>query len=74
MTDATIGVVGLGAMGMGTALALVDAGFKVFGFDVDTAKLSVLTAAGGMACASPAALAEHTDRVITLVVNAQQVE
>ncbi|MFT5173148.1 MAG: putative dehydrogenase [Gammaproteobacteria bacterium] len=74
MTDATIGVVGLGAMGMGTALALVDAGFKVFGFDLDAAKLSVLTAAGGIACASPAALAEHTDRVITLVVNAQQVE
>jgi len=74
MTDATVGVAGLGAMGMGTALALVDAGFKVAGFDIDAAKLAHLAAAGGIACDSPAALAEHTDRVITLVVNANQVE
>lgn len=74
MNDATVGVAGLGAMGMGTALALVDAGFKVAGFDVDTTKLAAFAAAGGIACDSPAALAEHTERVITLVVNAQQVE
>jgi putative dehydrogenase len=74
MADTTVGVVGLGAMGMGAALALIDAGFNVFGFDVDAAKLSALNASGGTACESPAALAEHTDRVITLVVNAEQVE
>ncbi len=74
MTDRAIGVAGLGAMGMGTALALVDAGFRVAGFDVDAAKLDAFQAEGGIACASPAALAEHTDRVITLVVNAAQVE
>ena len=74
MTDMTVGVAGLGAMGMGTALALVDAGFNVVGFDVDAEKLAAFAAAGGIACDSPAALAKHTERVITLVVNAAQVE
>jgi putative dehydrogenase len=74
MADRTIGVAGLGAMGMGTALALVDAGFRVAGFDIDAAKLAAFEEAGGIACASPAALAGHTGRVITMVVNAAQVE
>ena len=74
MTAPTAGVAGLGAMGMGTALALVDAGLRVAGFDVDPAKLKAFEEGGGIACGSPAAMAEHTDRVITMVVNAAQVE
>lgn len=74
MAGRRVGVAGLGAMGMGTALALVDAGFTVAGYDLDPAKRDALAAAGGIACASPAELAEHADRVITLVVNAAQVE
>ncbi|MFT5446549.1 MAG: putative dehydrogenase [Gammaproteobacteria bacterium] len=74
MADATVGVAGLGAMGMGTALALLDAGFKVAGYDIDAAKLASFAQAGGIVCDRPVALAEHSDRVITLVVNAQQVE
>jgi 3-hydroxyisobutyrate dehydrogenase len=74
MSDDSVGVAGLGAMGMGTALALVDAGLRVAGFDVDTTKLQAFEAGGGIACDSPAAMAAHTDRVLTMVVNASQVE
>jgi 3-hydroxyisobutyrate dehydrogenase len=74
MEDRSIAVAGLGAMGMGTALALVDAGFRVAGFDIDAGKLAAFERAGGIACANPAALAQHTGRVITMVVNAAQVD
>jgi len=74
MTDRTVGVAGLGAMGMGVALALVDAGFRVAGYDVDAARLDAFEAAGGIPCDGAAGLARHAERVITLVVNAAQVE
>jgi len=74
MSEKRVAVAGLGAMGMGVALALVDAGFRVAGYDLDETKLAALVEAGGVACRSPAELAVHADRVITLVVNADQVE
>jgi 3-hydroxyisobutyrate dehydrogenase len=74
MAQTSIAVAGLGAMGMGTALALLDAGFRVAGFDIDDAKLAAFEHAGGTACDHPAALAQHADRVITMVVNAAQVD
>ena len=61
MANATVGVAGLGAMGMGTALALLDAGFTVAGYDIDAAKLASFAKAGGIACDRPVALAEHSD-------------
>ena len=74
MSKPTVGVAGLGAMGMGTALALVDAGYAVAGYDVDGTKLAALSDAGGIACNTAAELASHTDQVVTMVVNADQVE
>ena len=64
MSDDSVGVAGLGAMGMGTALALVDAGLRVAGFDVDAAKLQAFEAGGGIACAglSHAVGGVHHDR------------
>ena len=47
-------------MGMGTALALVDAGLRVAGFDVDPSRLRAFEEGGGIACESPAAMAAHT--------------
>ena len=37
--DTTIGVIGLGIMGAAYARNLMGKGFKVIGFDVDTAKI-----------------------------------
>jgi 3-hydroxyisobutyrate dehydrogenase len=70
----TVGVVGLGSMGLGSALALVDAGFDVVGFDVNPAAAEKLTAGGGRTVESPAALARATNTVMIVVINSDQVD
>lgn len=70
----TVGVVGLGAMGMGMAQSLVRAGFVVKGYDIAPAAGQALAAAGGQAAASVAAAAAGADVLIVMVVNAAQVE
>lgn len=70
----TVGVVGLGAMGMGTALALLDAGFDVIGCDVSEAACGHFSSSGGRCVGSPAALGAECDLVLLIVVNADQVE
>ena len=42
--QSTVGVVGMGYVGLPLALAMVDVGFPVIGFDVDEAKIRDLTA------------------------------
>lgn len=69
-----VGIIGLGAMGLGTAVALLSAGFEVLGCDVDPEACRALQAAGGHSYATPAELARDVDVVLTLVVNALQVE
>jgi 3-hydroxyisobutyrate dehydrogenase len=70
----TVGVVGLGSMGLGSALALVDGGFDVVGFDVNAEAGRPLSAQGGRVVASPAAVAAEADIVLIVVVNARQVD
>jgi 3-hydroxyisobutyrate dehydrogenase len=70
----TVGVIGLGSMGMGVALTLVKAGYTVWGSDVRASALETLREAGGHGAMTPAELGEHADVVIVLVVNAQQTE
>ncbi|MBM3517737.1 MAG: NAD(P)-dependent oxidoreductase [Alphaproteobacteria bacterium] len=69
-----VGIIGLGAMGMGVAQSLLHAGFPVVGFDVRSAALAALGAAGGRSAATPAALAGKVEHLIVLVVSAEQVE
>ncbi len=70
----TVGVIGLGAMGMGTARAPVDAGFTVTGCDVDADARGRFETAGGQVALTPAATAQQSDLLLLLVVNAEQVE
>lgn len=70
----TVGVVGLGAMGMGMAQSLVRAGFVVKGYDIAPTAGQALAASGGQAAASVAAAAAGADVLIVMVVNAAQVE
>lgn len=72
--QSVVGIVGLGSMGLGTALALVDAGFDVVGCDVDAAALEKLNAGGGRTVESPAAVASEANIVLIVVVNSQQVD
>jgi L-threonate 2-dehydrogenase len=69
-----VGVIGLGAMGMGVARSLLRAGFSVHACDVRQAVLDAFAKEGGIACASPAELGEKCEVVLTVVVNAAQTE
>jgi 3-hydroxyisobutyrate dehydrogenase len=69
-----VAVIGLGAMGMGTAKALLDAGFSVTGCDVSPAALEQFADAGGKTAYTPAEAARGARFVLLIVVNASQVE
>lgn len=69
-----VGVIGLGAMGMGVALSLVREGFEVHACDVRPEAVQKVVDAGGIRAESPAALAKVVDVLITVVVTADQTE
>ncbi len=69
-----VGVVGLGAMGMGVARSLLRAGFSVHACDVRPEAVQAIVDQGGHRAESPAALAKQVDILIVLVVNADQTE
>jgi 3-hydroxyisobutyrate dehydrogenase len=69
-----VGVIGLGAMGMGVARSLLRAGFDVHACDVRAEAVQGIVDAGGHAAASPAALGRVVQALIVLVVNAEQTE
>ncbi|MCP5364500.1 MAG: NAD(P)-dependent oxidoreductase [Hyphomicrobiales bacterium] len=74
MAPATIGFVGLGAMGLPMAVRLIEAGYQVRGFDVSDAALSRLIEVGGTACTSPVATAKGASAVITMLPNSAAVQ
>ncbi|WTR51981.1 NAD(P)-dependent oxidoreductase [Streptomyces sp. NBC_00056] len=73
-TRARVGVVGLGAMGLGMARSLRNAGYDVGVHDLRPEVAAGFARDGGTAFASPAELAAEVDVLIGVVVNAAQVE
>ena len=69
-----IGVIGLGAMGMGVARSLLRAGFETHVADLRPEPIRQLEEEGALGHASPLALAPHVEALIILVVNAAQTE
>lgn len=69
-----VGVIGLGAMGMGVAQSLLRKGFEVHACDVRADAVQRIVDAGGHRADSPAALGKLVDALIILVVNADQTE
>ena len=69
-----VGVVGLGAMGMGVAMSLLREGFEVHACDVRAEAVQKVVDAGGIRAESPAAMAPLVDVLITVVVNADQTD
>jgi L-threonate 2-dehydrogenase len=69
-----IGVIGIGAMGMGVAKALVRKGWRPYVRDIKPAREAEARSAGAIVCNSSQELAAHCDIVITLVVDAQQTD
>ncbi len=69
-----VGLIGLGAMGLGMAGSLRRAGHQVRVCDVRQQAAQDFAKDGGTACATPAELAAGCDIVISVVVNADQTE
>ncbi len=68
-----VGLIGLGAMGIGMAKSLLKAGFRVCGYDINPAAVANFVAAGGEGAATVAAAAAGADLLIVVVLNADQV-
>ena len=69
-----VGLIGLGAMGLGMAQSLRRAGHRVHVFDVRAEAARAFAVEGGVACGSPAQVASQCDVVVSVVVNAAQTE
>ena len=70
----TVGLIGLGAMGLGMAQSLRRTGFDLRVFDVRPGVAERFAQGGGTACSSAAALAAACDVVVCVVVTAAQTE
>ncbi|HSD40610.1 MAG TPA: L-threonate dehydrogenase [Burkholderiales bacterium] len=74
MAGRNVGVIGLGAMGLGVARSLLRAGFATHACDMRKDVLDAFAAEGGIAHLTPAALARACEVVAILVVNTDQSE
>jgi L-threonate 2-dehydrogenase len=70
----SVGVIGLGAMGLGMASSLRRAGHRVGVCDVRHEAAQAFARDGGSAYRSPAELAPSVDVIVSVVVNAAQTE
>lgn len=73
-TAKSVGIVGLGAMGLGVARSLLRAGFVVHACDMRAEVLATIAADGANPHQNPASLASQVDALIVLVVNAEQTD
>lgn len=71
---ARVGVIGLGALGRPVAERLVNDGCDVAVFDVRDEPMAALKNLGASACESPAAVAAHSEIVISLVSDRAQTD
>lgn len=72
--DVSVGLIGLGAMGLGMAQSLRRGGFVPRVFDIRPGVAEDFAREGGVACRSAAELAAGSDVVVCVVVNAAQTE
>ena len=70
----TVGIIGVGAMGLAMARNLHARGYRVCSRDVREGADDVARAAGLTVCDSPRTLAAQADIAIVVVVNAQQID
>jgi L-threonate 2-dehydrogenase len=69
-----IGFVGLGAMGLPMAHALIEAGYTVVGYDISENSLTKFASMGGQTATSVQEAARDVDVLISMVVNDSQTE
>ena len=69
-----VGLIGIGLMGTALARRLLDAGYRVIGFDIAPARRDALRAMGGESAASVAEVAARCQRTLIAVMTTTQVE
>src|SRR5476651_1063430 len=69
-----VGLIGIGLMGTALARRLLDAGYRVIGFDIAPARRDALRAMGGEPVASVAEVAARCQRTLIAVMTTTQVE
>ena len=69
-----IGILGIGRMGAAIATRLLGLGHDVFVWNRSPDKAQALAAAGAKPCATPRALAEASDAILSIVADAKAVE
>lgn len=67
----TIGVVGLGVMGSAMSGHLLDAGFTVWGYDIDPARVEAFSGRGGTAASSAQEVAAEAAIVLVSIASVQ---
>jgi L-threonate 2-dehydrogenase len=67
-----VGIIGLGAIGLGVAKSLLRAGITTHGCDLNVDAVAEFESAGGIAQATPAELGRHARIIFLFVVNAAQ--
>lgn len=70
----TVGIVGLGHMGLPMAQRLVAAGYRVLGSDVSASNLEAAASAGVEPAGSPAELAAQCDAIVLMLPNSDIVD
>jgi 3-hydroxyisobutyrate dehydrogenase-like beta-hydroxyacid dehydrogenase len=69
-----VGVIGLGLLGEGLARRLLQGGYEVVGFDIDSAKIDKLASLGGIPATSASAVAQSCGPIVLAVFSTEQVE
>jgi 2-hydroxy-3-oxopropionate reductase len=69
-----IGFIGLGMMGLPMSKKLIEAGYKVVGYDIDSSALEKAKENGAEIAKSPLELTERCNPIITIVPNSDVVE
>ena len=69
-----IGFIGLGIMGKPMAKNLIKAGYTVYAYDVVTANVENVAAAGGIACTSIKEVCENCKDIVTMLPNSPHVK
>jgi 3-hydroxyisobutyrate dehydrogenase-like beta-hydroxyacid dehydrogenase len=69
----SVGIIGLGLIGMALAERFIAAGHRVIGFDVDATKKEPLVSAGGSAAASVLEVGRACDTIVIAVYDTPQV-
>lgn len=68
-----IGIIGLGRVGMPSAMKFLQAGFIVIGYDARPEAMEALREVGGDVASHPKMVAQEADTVLILVLNDEQV-